>query len=187
MEPTHISLGPDCSIAWNLQAHKLKGPTLPFDWVKFPSLTKLLSLIELLVKFGPNELISPEYIQESAQSGKFYIVGDDWDEQTYNKTKLVNVKYNIAFPHDISDGFADKYARRVSRFVDILTNPDLPKRFYRIGTKSDEATITKTFDALGISNYKIIIIENQQISPDAHINIENIWKRPHLDWASYFA
>lgn len=167
----HISLGPDCSIAYHMQQNKIKKETLPFDWTSTPNLNKLLELIKN--KFN----LFFDY--QVGTASKFITLDDDWDDQCQiNKIYIKNYRYNISFPHDNLDNFNFIYTKRIERFMNIIKDNNNKKIFYRIGKDVDKIKICKILDEMMIVNYEVIIIKN-------NTNDDN-WKRNNIDWKKIF-
>lgn len=184
MKTFHISLGSDCSIAYQLQQHSIKKETLIFDWTKCKNLNKILSLI--LSEDIVDELLNQKHLKIINNSGKFIVIDEDYEKKEYNDTCFVNIKYNIYFPHDDCnyDTFFVKYKRRIDRFKLIINDKNIHKVFYRISKPSDSKVISTVLNKLNIQNYKIEIIDKEYNADNE--KMEDLWKRNNYDWKTLF-
>jgi len=118
----YISLGPTCSVAYQLQKLNKKKESLPFDWIRSSNIKDVIYLI--LNNFhGFLENIS--YVRDDT---KFPIIKDSetFDEVTDKDTKIYrNEKLNLGFFHDFKEGITleevrEKYDRRIKRFYETV-------------------------------------------------------------------
>jgi hypothetical protein len=124
----YISLGPTCSVAYQLQKLNLKKESLPFDWIRCNSISFLLNLIKNNFNNFFDDLT---YVKDDT---KFpYIEKDDsvelFDEIKDFKTKIYKTK-NIGFFHDFKedvtiDQIKEKYNRRIKRFYETIKNKSI--------------------------------------------------------------
>ena len=126
----YISLGPTCSVAYQLQKLNLKKESLPFDWIRCNSILNILNLIKNNFEGFFEDLT---HVKDS--SSKFpYISDDDSSNSIFEKfddlkdmeTKIYKSK-NIGFFHDFKDGVSiddvkEKYNRRIKRFYEKIKN-----------------------------------------------------------------
>jgi hypothetical protein len=125
----YISLGPTCSIAYQLQKFNKKKESLPFDWIRCYPISSVLHLIQ-------NNFIDLfEGIEFVRDDTKFPFI-EDIDEEKFDTiqikdTKIYkNDKLGISFFHDFKDGIdvkdvIEKYQRRIDRFYNLIKNPSV--------------------------------------------------------------
>jgi hypothetical protein len=107
-----IGLGGSCQTAHQLEINKLKGPTLPFDWVVSP-----FSSVHTLLANDFADLLEKENIA---------LVQDDvvgW----YVEDKKYRIRFLHDFPLDLDfmrsyDEVRAKYARRSKRLLELLSS-----------------------------------------------------------------
>lgn len=118
----YISLGPTCSVAYQLQKLGKKKESLPFDWIRCPNIKDVIYLIQNNFE-GFLDGIS--FVRNDT---KFPIIKDSeiFDDVSDKETKVYrNEKMNIGFFHDFKDGITiedvrEKYNRRIKRFYEIV-------------------------------------------------------------------
>jgi hypothetical protein len=105
-----ISLGGSCQTAHQLEVNKLKGPTLPFDWVVSP-----FSSVHTLIANDFADLLEKENLTLVQDDEVGWYVHDE--------------KYRIRFLHDFPldldfmrayDAVRSKYERRSKRLLELL-------------------------------------------------------------------
>jgi hypothetical protein len=183
----YISLGSDCSIAFNLDKHNLRINAYPFDWIKINNINDLINILSNDFKF----FTDMNYIEILNESDKFPYLDDKWTSVLSKNVILKNTKYNITFPHEIKiddqtsvdikiKNFIDKYDRRINKFISILKNDSIKKVFIRITNKKEELENLNDILSKICLNYelKIIIInkKNKFLS----------WKKEELNWENIF-
>jgi len=124
----YVSLGPTCSIAYQLQKLDKKKESLPFDWIRCYPISSVLDLIQN----NFSDLF--EGIKYVKDDTKFPLIedidggGDTFDTITMLDTKIYkNDKLGISFFHDFKDGIdvkdvIEKYKRRINRFYNLVKN-----------------------------------------------------------------
>lgn len=119
----YISLGPTCSVAYQLQKLNMKKESLPFDWIRCNSITVVLDLIKNNFQGFFDDLTHVK------DDDKFPFINDS-DEQFDNirdmKTKIYKSK-QVGFFHDFKeeislDDVKEKYDRRIKRFYEKIRN-----------------------------------------------------------------
>ena len=123
----YISLGPTCSVAYQLQKLNLKKESLPFDWIRCNSIINVLDLIKNNFQgffddlaYVRNDEKFP-YISEDDSS-----ISEKFDNLKDMETKIYKSKH-IGFFHDFKDGVSidevkEKYDRRIKRFYEKIKN-----------------------------------------------------------------
>ena len=119
----YISLGPTCSVAYQLQKLNKKKESLPFDWIRCNSITSVLYLIKNNFQgfFDNITHVKDDY--------KFPFIDDSeqkFDNITDMKTKIYK-NNQIGFFHDFKEGITleevkEKYDRRIKRFYQKIQN-----------------------------------------------------------------
>jgi hypothetical protein len=121
----YISLGPTCSVAYQLQKLGKKKESLPFDWIRCPSIKDVIYLIENNFEGFLSEI---SFVRDDT---KFPIIKDSeiFDDVSDKETKIYrNEKLNIGFFHDFKEGITiedvrEKYNRRIQRFYKTVMEP----------------------------------------------------------------
>lgn len=188
----HISLGLDCTLAYQLKNHNLRKFALPFDWSRIRSIK---DLVEILDADFFNFLNPNEWIQEK-QSDNFVSC---YDIQKKSKIRLKHKKYNIMYRHESIDDFLDldmfleKYSRRIDRFRNFMKNQsknkskNYKKIYIYIGVDKINKTdyerllncITKNYNIL---NFELILINYSEYKCEIEFN----WKRDYINFADLF-
>jgi len=165
-----ISLGSDCSVAYNMQKHGVRNCALPFDWIKSSTMTKVVDILRdnfqswcdpALYEFQKMSTVHP-YIQHDT----FVDYCSDEQQTCVYKHK----QYDVQFFHDFKSRFVntvrqvhdddedkyhhqqhdfqqvmDKYQRRITRFKQAL-NGDENVHFIRI----DRNKTSYNFEAINV-------------------------------------
>lgn len=130
MNFNYISLGPTCSIAYQLQKIGKKKESLPFDWIRCYPIRSVLELIENNFTGLFDEI---EFVKDDT---KFPFIEDMTEGETFDTivmkdTKIYkNDKLGISFFHDFKDGIdvkdvVAKYNRRIERFYNVVKTPSI--------------------------------------------------------------
>ena len=123
----YISLGPTCSVAYQLQKLDKKKESLPFDWIRCPNIKDVIYLIENNFEGFLNGI---SFVRNDT---KFPIIKDSeiFDDVSDKETKVYrNEKLNIGFFHDFKEGIKledvrEKYNRRIKRFYETVKEPSV--------------------------------------------------------------
>ena len=202
-EEIHMSLGLDCTIAYQLKKHNLRLFALPFDWTKIKNISSLIDIID-------NDFfnfLNPDELTLEVQSDKFFSIHSKSNSNS-KENSLIRIKhkrYNIFFPHEaISDTFntsdmkifIDKYSRRIERFRNILQNKQNKQiKIYigldKISEKSKENLKEKLKESLDrFSNYSnnfvLIFIEYSKYVTHINSNVFFDWKRDYIPFNEIF-
>jgi hypothetical protein len=194
-EIVYVSLGGNCSIAYQLNKYGLRRKAYPFDWCK-SDITKLITVLENNFE-GYSDI---EYIKKS---DKHEII-DDY-RNTKNKSSIMfkNI-YGIRFAHEIEEYTEDNLIlfkktieRRIERFRKLKQVIFVRIELQRLSSNKI-SLYNKLSDLLDLyfDDYKIIIISNN-INKDNIIKCSNIiyhnfnefdsdWKMDTLNWSSIF-
>lgn len=166
MKKIYIPLGSNCSVAKQLQTHKLRYCSLPFDWCKL-DINKLINVLQ-------NNFIDFEKLEYIKSSNNHNILDEDNFEFIPNTSSLLlkNI-YGIKFAHLISKNnpkqikeLEYKFLKRINKFKSILANDSNKKIFIRIELSliKPETYIKKLFKLIHLiqlnskGNFKIIIM-----------------------------
>lgn len=195
----YISLGSNCSIAYQLNKYGLRKTSYPFDWCCL-NINQLINVLE-------NDF-------EDFENFKIKKLSDQHLDMESNKpTYIITNKYGVKMAHELcEDGdieeMKEKIKRRVIRMknnqrLDIIN--DEPKIFIRIELnnltqKNFEEKYTKLIKILDnkYHNFKLIIISknNRFITNMQSINyiyfyqldrFSDDWKMDDLDWFNIFS
>ena len=113
----HISLGYNCSTAYNLKENNLRSFASPFDWI----ITFKMEDILRCIKSNFSGFLEKKFIFQDDVISKWYL----------------NKKYNMLYGHDFGEndrfpikfiGFKRKYKRRIRKFYNSIKKPTI---FYR--------------------------------------------------------
>ncbi len=110
MYDAFISLGGSCQIAHQLEVNKLKGPSLPFDWVVSP-----FSSVHALIANDFADLLEKDNLA---------LVQDD-EVGWYVQDQKYRIRFLHDFPLDLEfmrtyDAVRSKYQRRSKRLLELL-------------------------------------------------------------------
>ena len=180
----YISLGSDCSIAYQLQKYNLRQVAYPFDWIRTNNLDNIILLLESNFQF----FLDKSYLEFNECSNKFPILDDNWNDEYSENIILKHKLYNITFPHEIKkdnqnlDEFIEKYERRILRFNKVIEDSSIKKIFLRISNKNNKVQEEKLFNLLKIkaTNFEIKFIEiNKKDKFES-------WKKDEINWIQFF-
>lgn len=188
----YIPLGSNCSVAKQLQTHKLRKFALPFDWCKL-DINKLINVLE-------NNFIDFEKLEYIKKSNKHNILDEDNFEFIPNTSSLVlKNSYGIKFAHMIKENdteqikeLENKFITRIERFKNILNNEQKQKIFIRIELSviKPKKYIKDLFKLIHLiqlksnNNFKIIILIESLYYLDLMKFIERIIKNDYTLFAS---
>lgn len=196
-----ISLGSDCSIAYQLKKRGLRHCSLPFDWITTEKFSSVIKLIQNNFNgFLDEDKLKLEYISFAHK----FIADEDIAENeiikdTESNYVYLNIKYGIRFPHEFQEHlmfnyseFQDKYLRRIERFYDII-HSDEELIFFRYENKKLNSDVLHSFHQLfKDKKYKLILISRKEIeipdelSPFIQSYLDKSyfvdWKRDTIYW-----
>jgi hypothetical protein len=200
----YVSLGSSCSVAEQLNRHKLRTEAYPFDWIRTD---KFSSIVESVKN---NFTGFMELNKMGDINPKFPLAYDD-NFPTENKAAAMKMsnKYGILFMHDHSDIeeqhiiVANKYNRRIERFNNLPNKKKVV--FIREELKPntlEEKDIHSFLSYLKQNNidYTIVFVIHNPKNKDLPIlklKIDNVhivnstdkfvdWQRTNLDWNIIF-
>jgi len=177
----YISLGGDCAVAYHLQRMGLRTCAYPFDWILTPRIVPLLESQGV-------DFIQEELLIWKNKTSSFPRIDEDWGSECAvawcdsELSRVVHKTYKCSFVHDLKDKqdihnikeCIEKYKRRWERFHQIMKNPKVYKKCFRMGKKEDIETVC---ESLGYINYTII----------QHESIPGTdWKRNDWHWEKWF-
>ncbi len=183
-----VSLGSNCSVAYQLKQHNYRFNSYPFDWCNI----KINQLIDVL----KNNFVNYENIKINKLSENHpTFLNNNNPKPSY----ILSNGYNIKFAHEvISDNYLDceefknKLTRRINRFKHLIYNGHNPI-FIRIElnnfNKDSYYLLLNELDKY-FNNYKLILISNNNINHKNIINykLDNFedWKYNNLNWKNIF-
>jgi len=153
----YVSLGYDCSVAYQLNKLGLRKFALPFDWIRIKNIDDIKDILLNDFQF----FVDKEYLEIKNTSNKFFFIGED-EKIIKTETQIVkHKKYNILFPHDLAleygiEFMISKYIRRINRFRELILDDSIKKIFIRITNKIENYD----FLSLVCRNYEIKIIKD---------------------------
>lgn len=124
----YISLGGNCSVAYQLHKRNLRHNGYPFDWSK-STMTQLLSVLDDQCK----EYVSSLEISTFSNSHPYIKIFSSKDNSLLSQTGTYKCKnkYGITMSHELvkQDDFTtlkEKLSKRVERFYNLDTHLDYP-------------------------------------------------------------
>ena len=177
-----ISLGSNCSVAWNLKKYNLRQISFPFDWTN-------CKINEL------NDVLKNDFKDFNKLEIKKYSDLHPYFSSNDNQgTFILKNKYNITFAHEVLleyeiNTFSNKLANRINKFKN-MKNPTFI-RLEQVSVKREKyielvELLKRYFDI-----FELILVsrENPQIKEINHINL-NVnfidWKYEHFNWNDLF-
>lgn len=201
----YISLGGNCSVAYNLQNNNKRNCSYPFDWIRIP----FSSVVKCLSNNFSNFLLL-ENLKIINKSSKFpYLETDKFIKKNNNNLIVKNELYNCVFYHDFLDKFSieeqhntffDKYNKRISRLYDSIKNKNkiifirdqlkinqiddiILKEFIEIIKKINPLLNFKIILIVHNPKNKIINIQENKFIKIINDNLPfNDWIRPNVNW-----
>jgi hypothetical protein len=182
-----VSLGSDCSVAYQLNLHKLRTSAYPFDWVRCNDFNTTVDCIENNFE----HFFDQTDLRSIPSNGTHPYMRDDQFDINRHGLRVVNKKNNIRFYHDFLhnlteeyDDVRKKYDRRIKRFFETLEGK---KRivFVRVErSEIPEKTIGR-FDSVirrYTNNYSLCVVVLKKYK-----NIQfKSWTKDEIDWNSIF-
>ncbi len=188
MSQIYISLGNDCSIAYQLQKHNLRHYAFPFDWIKSNNIDDIIYLLNNNFQFFAEK----EHFKIVKNSDKFPLLDEKWDDNINNNIIIKHQLYNFTFPHEINyindkneinnqiENMCAKYKKRIKRFYDILKDDGIKKKFIRITHKKEIPDLFEKCIGKICNNFEV-----QIIFIDKKTKFSS-WKKDELDWNNIF-
>lgn len=189
-----ISIGSDCSTAYQLNKYGLRTAAYPFDHVRIKKLSTICDII--------NKQFAG-YVDFEVKSKKnCYQYTSDiiTDIKSTNKTIILKNEYGVIFPHDCSHteqipSIIEKYRRRIDRFMS-LAHKDIIFIWYE-PIKIKMTDIDSFISIINRINPKlvwILVIICRDIPMNSYKNVKFIiddkeyidWTRSNLDWSNIF-
>jgi len=182
----YISLGSNCSIAYQLKKRELKDNYYPFDWCK-------ISILQLIKVLNNN---FDEYF-ESLQIKK---ISQKHPSLFVDYSLILKNNYNIEFAHDIiNEAELNKFKNKIKTRIDNFTSISITDKivFIRIELKPIRPIykeyIIKLVELLNrySTNYILKLIINTNVDfTDLPVNVqiykfnkfENDWQMNNIDW-----
>lgn len=184
---TYISLGSDCSVSYQLRKLGLQTHgSMPFDWMRIDNLLSIISILEDEFR----DFARFESYNIKQQSLAFDYFGSSGASMK-SEYRMVHSRYKFILPHEYQGSrieplqFAEKYSRRIARFLDIGRNEKIRKIFVRLGTKKEQPLHTKlhnALDKLGIVNYTIKYIMYNEWDEFIPQGVPFQWQRDYMPW-----
>ena len=205
MIPLYISLGYDCSVAYNIRKLNLAREALPFDWMKIPTINSIISILQ-------NDFDGFCEINQydiKPQSANFAYCGAHDNSSSASMLtnisniksnfKLIHKKYGFILPHEFNGDVLDitkfkaKYTRRIERFRAYTKSTLHDVYFIRL----DNANTDKQLEKYKINQIKlnttlktyfsIVNLKTVYINEYTFINLLDIttfqWTRQYIPWA----
>jgi len=168
-----ISLGSDCSVAYNLQRLGYRVYSFPLDWLLSKNITNVL-------REDFKDFCNPKYLKFCNRVNCCNI-SENFTEDTHNMIRVIHTKYKLHFLHDfiekeINEEVEEKYERRIQRFYNIMRDKNIEKRLYRISKYDERDEIEKIFNEKKFVNWKL------HIKLYSEIPVSEDWKRTNFNW-----
>ena len=186
MQTTYISLGCDCSIAYQLSKLNLRTEAYPLDWCSSPHLETIIQLFktnfEGFDKFD-NYTIKKQSIQNFNTSLETSLFLDS-TIKSYNK--LLHKQYKIVLPHEYEgneidiEKFETKYFRRIKRLLTLLHSSNNDVIFIRLGNTKEKQKIIELENILQARckcKFKLLFINY-----DDYKTSDYNWYRGYIPW-----
>ena len=193
----YISLGSNCSVTYQLNKHKLRINSYPFDWTKI-SIEQLINTLEN----NFNEYTNI-FIKKMSQNHL---------DKNLNPTLLLYNSYNISFAHEVIndselyiDNFKIKLNNRINKFEKLKLLSKIKIKFIRIELSKISSNYFNKINKLMIqldryvssnSNFNLILIIHKdskipkkldnRIQIYTFDNFDSDWKMEKLKWNEYF-
>lgn len=163
-----VSLGNDCTIAYQLRELGLRDARYPFDWIRYKKVSQLITCLEdKFAKFT-------EIVRSRMPGGVFYMVDvQGYKKDDESKEILINA-YGMEFPHDTREEMI-RYIGRIERMM------KLPSVDYVIDCRITDEDMSKIKKFLP-NMRRLITVE--KTTPEVHT--PDAWKANHMDWEKIF-
>lgn len=183
-----ISLGCDCSIAYQLTQLGLRNESYPLDWCSTPNLDTIIKLFQTNFK----DFANFSRYQIKTQSVENF--NSNTNETLYLDTiiksyyKLYHPIYKLTLPHEYNtdkidiEKFEHKYTKRIDRLLSILDNEDNEIVFIRLGNSKEQEKIKdleKILLARCKCKFNILYINYDDYKTDKFT-----WYRDYIPWKS---
>lgn len=183
-----ISLGCDCSIAYQLTNLGLRTESYPLDWCSSPYLDTIIKLFETnfvdFANFSSYQIKSQSLEHFNTNTNDNLCL----DTNIKSHYKLYHPIYKLTLPHEyIGDQidieqFENKYTRRVKRLLSSLDNEDNELIFIRLGNSKEKEKIKELENILYARckcKFNIFYINYDDYQTDKFI-----WYRDYIPWKS---
>ena len=171
-----ISLGSDCSIAYNLQRLGYRKFSFPFDWILSRDLSVLTNDFQ--------DFLDVNFLKIKGKVN-FCKVDEDFSHLEEEMLRIKHVRYDLEFLHDFTN-FEDikivkeKYDRRIERFYSVMRDEKIEKHLYRISKYDEREEIEKIFVEKNFVNFQLHIKLYSEFPPCKD------WKRLEFNWETWF-
>jgi len=184
---SYVSLGGNCSIAYQLQKYGKRTNSYPFDWADLS-----IQNLNLVLSTDFDDFINLEIIKLSEN----HLDKINFQRPSY----LIKNNLGIKFAHEIHEpdqikGFEESLRRRIDRFKQLdspqfirIENKKLKSKQYQLYIQQLKDILDKMF----AGKYTLTVITHQSISLNlfdqlTHITYDSYsddWKRDDIDWSS---
>lgn len=172
----YISLGGDCAISYHLQQHHLRFASFPFDWIISPR-------IENCLRTDFRHLFDPLLYAEKTQKFQFQTIEEDWGDVTESDEigccRIIHSLYKFTFLHERNvEDIISKYKRRVDRFLQVMRDPTIHKKVFRMSADvTEECILPSVFKECEYVNYDFYY-KRMPSGID--------WKKENFGWQEWF-
>ena len=196
---TYISLGSNCSVAYQLNKYGLRKTSYPFDWCCL-NINQLINVLENDFEDFENFTINNQRLKLSEKH--LYINNLDINNKP---TYIITNKYGVKMAHELCEGgdvdeMKEKIKRRIIRMnnnqrLDITNIIFIRIELNNLTQKNFEEKYTKLIKILDkkYPNFKLIIIsKNNRFIINDNIYFYQLdkfsddWKMDDLDWLYIF-
>jgi hypothetical protein len=196
-----ISIGNDCSVAYNIRKLNYANVAFPFDWMKLQNLKSVIEIIKNdfagFCDLDQYEIL-PQYTNfayNDQEDELIDVVNITEIPSITSRCKLVHKKYGFILPHEFNgdyldkEKFIEKYNRRIARFRKYVKDSRYEVRFIRLGIFKDKNYIDELTEILeNYCKHDNFVIYNINESLYELPKTENfIWTREYIPWDKILA
>lgn len=191
-----ISIGCDCSVAYNIRKLNFAKEAFPFDWMKLEKVTSIINMIqndfEGFCNIDQYEIF-PQYanfMYNENEEESVDLVNLTEIPEKLSKFKMVHKKYRFTLPHEYDgehldiEKFKAKYTRRIERFRKYVKDSKFEITFIRLGSFKDKKHMGTLSDVLDDyckhDNFSIYYLNESLYELPKTENF--IWTREHIPW-----
>lgn len=177
-----ISLGSDCSIAYNLQSLGYRNYSFPFDWIISKNILDVLSN-------DFQDFLNINFLNVTGKTSFSHIEENffDMEENLCSMLRVKHTKYiGLEFLHDFKnigediENVVEKYNRRIERFFNVMRDENIEKHLYRICKYDEREQLEKIFKEKKFVNWIL------HIKLYSELPICEEWKKAEFDWGNFF-
>lgn len=181
-----ISLGYNCRVAYYMERHGLRGPSLPLDWIK----TSVKSVCELFRNDFAG-MLDREKLKLRFDTAHHYVSNAKYDCIEFWHEFFRQKTPGNSFLEDY-DETRDRFLRRIERFRNIMKSGKkvvfVRKEMWPVATSDDHVTLDDTIKAAWPDlDYRLVVGLNQKAVPEnfGRVTFHSIMEVEHNPWVCY--